>query len=109
MSFPDIMVCSTGTKFNSASSLVDVHGKQISTTDIRVENATQQMYHDLCHRHTWLSIFSTKNELMNMTQNEDSIFIINVAPFPNVTKVKFHYHTSWGDLSMILSYRSNAW
>ncbi|KAI9232439.1 MAG: hypothetical protein BYD32DRAFT_455452 [Podila humilis] len=91
MSFPDIMMCSTGTTLNSASSLVDIHGNEISYTHIPVQNATQQMYRDLCNDHIWLSIISTKNELVNMTQNEDSIFVISLAPLPNVTTEYFSW------------------
>lgn len=92
MSFPDIMMCSTGTMLKGTSPLVDVHGNDISFTPISVQNATQQMYRDLCNDHIRLYILSTKNELMNMTQNEDSIFVMTLAPLPNVTEVNSLSH-----------------
>ncbi|KAF9371307.1 hypothetical protein CPB97_002052 [Podila verticillata] len=74
MSFPDILMCSTGTKVLHISSFNDVAGKNMTTHNINVTSAILPIYHDLCNTHEWLTIFSTQERLVNVTQNEDGIF-----------------------------------
>ncbi|KAG0039611.1 hypothetical protein BGZ82_007469 [Podila clonocystis] len=87
MSFPDTMMCSTGTRLRGSSSLVDVNNNNITVTMINITEVPQQMYHDLCNKHAWLTIFSTKNQLVNVTQNEDNVFNILLGFLPEVNAV----------------------
>lgn len=89
MSFPDIMMCSTGTRLRNSSRLLDVNNNQINITMINLTAVPQQMYHDLCNKHAWLTIFSTKNQLVNVTQNEDSIYNIMLDALPDVNEVNY--------------------
>ncbi|KAG0356885.1 hypothetical protein BG005_004149 [Podila minutissima] len=86
MSFPDIMMCSTGTRLSDSSRLLDVNNNNINITMINITAVTQQMYHDLCNKHAWLTIFSTKNQLVNVTQNEDSVYNIMLGTLPDVNE-----------------------
>ncbi|KAG0027705.1 hypothetical protein BGZ81_005345 [Podila clonocystis] len=87
MSFPDIMMCSTGTRLRGSSGFVDVNNNNITVTMINITDVPQQMYHDLCNKHAWLTIFSTKNQLVNVTQNEDNIYNILLGYLPEVNAV----------------------
>ncbi|KAF9211325.1 hypothetical protein BGZ59_008233 [Podila verticillata] len=73
-------MCSTSTKISLISSFNDVAGKNMTINDINVTNAILPIYHDLCNTHDWLTIFSTQERLVNVTQNENGIFWLELTP-----------------------------
>ncbi|KAI9232438.1 MAG: hypothetical protein BYD32DRAFT_164142 [Podila humilis] len=77
---PDILMCSTSTKISLISSFNDVAAKNMTINDINVTNAILPIYHDLCNTHNWLTIFSTQERLVNVTQNENGIFWLELTP-----------------------------
>lgn len=80
VSFPDMILCSTGTRIAETSPLVDEMGAPISITDVELANSSVPIYHSLCGNHQWATIFHTKNEFVNVNQSAEGMFWFSLAP-----------------------------
>ncbi|KAG0039610.1 hypothetical protein BGZ82_007468 [Podila clonocystis] len=83
MPFPDILMCSTETDIPYYNNITDAGGRNMTFTHIPVTNSSLPMYRDLCDPHPWLTIFSTEERFVNVTQNEDGIFWFELQPQTN--------------------------
>ncbi|KAG0095953.1 hypothetical protein BGZ93_005204 [Podila epicladia] len=92
MSFPDIMMCSTGIDFDP-SGFTDVGGRRMVITNISVNKTSLPMYRQLCGQHSWLTIFSTQGRHVDVVLYDNNVFSFQLAPQPNALFMNVETHT----------------